>query len=430
MSFFDELGLKAAEQLEASVGPYVALASYKRLFGAEGDVRAKGVLGALRCAIALEDDGETRGAARELSRLPASPPIALGYAARLLTTGKGELAARVAESELARTGSSLAAYVLARANERTGAFDKVAGWDDVARRAQAERDSAVLTLAAASFAAACFERARSESNGELPRARLAELGEQASLVDASEEERVLLSRARLFSVSRFQRASALSNLEAVARESKGPAQSAALLAAAQHFDGMFCQLDSIEIDRIRAALKHADAPVRMQALLRFEAAVRVRREAAPADRKVGGRQEADDEATLRGELEQLGPDAPVSMDAWVIAARALSSQETALRDLGVRFIDRALGRSVGLPPLSLTQLANGILRAGAPEIAERVLLEAARHRETAALRTLAHAKRSLGYAALARGDRQKALVLLEEASALFSSERPQKQARS
>lgn len=421
MSFFDELGLKAAEQLETSVGPYVALASYKRLFGAEGDVRAKGVLGALRCAIALEDDGETRGAARELGRLPASPPIALGYAARLLAAGKAELAARVAESELARTQSSLAAYVLARANERASGFDQVTGWDDVARRAQAERDSAVLTRAAASFTAACFERARSEPNSELPRARLAELGEQASLVDASEEERVLLSRARLFSVSRFQRASALSNLETVARESKGPAESAALLAAAQHFDGMFCQLDSIEVDRIRAALKHADAPVRMEALLRFEAAVRMKKEAR-GENKTLGTPEAD-EVSLRGELERLGPDSPVPMGAWVIAARALSSQETALRDLGVRFIDRALGRSVGLPPLSLTQLANGILRAGAPEIAERVLLEAARHRETAALRTLAHAKRSLGYAALARGDRQKALVLLEEASALFSRAR-------
>ena len=83
MTFFDELGLKAAEQLEASVGPYVALASYKRLFGAEGSVREQGVLGALRCAIKLGDDREVETAAKELARLRGPTPIALGFAANV-----------------------------------------------------------------------------------------------------------------------------------------------------------------------------------------------------------------------------------------------------------------------------------------------------------------------------------------------------------
>ncbi len=435
MTFFDELGLKAAEQLEASVGPYVALASYKRLFGAEGSVREQGVLGALRCAIKLGDDREVETAAKELARLRGPTPIALGFAASLLDAGKAELAARVASAELERTESALAAYVRARAGERSGALDP-SEWDAVAERAQRSNDSRVLTHAAASFVDASFVKVRRDRNASLPRARLAELGEQASLAFASPRERIILSRARLFSQSRFQRASALSNLEAVARECDAPARDAAIQIVARHFDGMPGRLDSVELDRIRATLKHAPEPAAARALkLMAEPHV-----PSAAELSRDGGHSAMTRAALRvlaGETPiaalsemtgLLGPDLPVPAVAWSVATAAIDSEEPEVRRAAVHFTDRALARSPGLPAGSMTDIAEAMLRAGAPEAAERALLEAARHREAPALRTLALAKRASGYAALARGERTGALALLEEAEALFLAIRGDKAA--
>lgn len=435
MTFFDELGLKAAEQLEASVGPYVALASYKRLFGAEGSVREQGVLGALRCAIKLADDREVETAAKELGRVQGSTPIALGLAASLLGAGKAELAARVAGAELARTGSALAAYVRARAGERGGALDP-SEWDAVAQRAQASNDSRVLTHAAASFVDASFVKVRRDRNASLPRARLAELGEQASLTSASLRERISLSRARLFSPSRFQRASALSNLEAVARESEGAPRDAAIQVVARHFDGMTGRLDGVELDRIRATLKHAPAPAAARALKLLAES----HQPSAAELAGDGGHAALTRAAVRVSAGEtpiaalaemaglLGPDLPVPAVAWSTATAAIDSREPEVSRAAVQFVDRALGRSPGLPPGSLTDIAEAMLRAGAPEAAERALFEAARHREARALRSLAVAKRASGYAALARGERTAALTLLEEAEALFSAIRGEKAA--
>ena len=117
MSFFDELGLRAAEQLESSVGPFVALASYKRLFSGPPEIRAKAVVGALRCAVALDDDRELDAAIAVAGSLEDRRVSAVGWAVELLLRAKAQPARALAQAELARTGSPLAAYVLARAEE-------------------------------------------------------------------------------------------------------------------------------------------------------------------------------------------------------------------------------------------------------------------------------------------------------------------------
>ena len=84
MTFLDELGLRAAEQLEASVGAYVALASYKRLLGAEPPIRGKAALGALRAAIDLRDEAEIRALLPVWANETAEAVDASGFALRLL----------------------------------------------------------------------------------------------------------------------------------------------------------------------------------------------------------------------------------------------------------------------------------------------------------------------------------------------------------
>jgi hypothetical protein len=66
MSRADTVGLAAAEQLERTVGPFIALATYQRLIPAlgGGDIRTRAILGGLRCAVQL-------GEASEVNRLSA-----------------------------------------------------------------------------------------------------------------------------------------------------------------------------------------------------------------------------------------------------------------------------------------------------------------------------------------------------------------------
>jgi len=109
VTFFDELGLRAAEQLEASVGAYVALASYKRLLAAEPPIRGKAALGALRCAVELGDDAETQLLFARWGEEKSLDVDASGLALRLLRAGRSRLAVGLAEVEVERRPRAVAA---------------------------------------------------------------------------------------------------------------------------------------------------------------------------------------------------------------------------------------------------------------------------------------------------------------------------------
>jgi hypothetical protein len=257
VTFFDELGLRAAEQLETSVGPFIALASFKRLLAAEQPTRGRAVIGALRCAMALDEEGEIERAVAAFEALDGDTISAVTYAVRLLDSGRTQLAARLCAAELSRTGSSTAAYVRARAVEAglDAGLDSCALWGQVVEHAGARGDHRVHAHAVARWIGAWITRARRDAGAVLPRAALVAHAERAQLAEVLAEERLVILRGRLLSASAFQRASASSSLEEIARRDTAGLGGAALAMLCRHFDEMPFHLHSIEVDRVRAALK-------------------------------------------------------------------------------------------------------------------------------------------------------------------------------
>lgn len=482
MSFFDDIGLRAAEQLETSVGPYVALASYKRLLAGPADVRARALVGALRCAIALDDDREIQAAASALAGAPANvlAPSAVPFAIELLLKGKTELAVHVAQTEIERTKDPLAAYVRARALEASalGGVDAVALWAEVAERGNGpEIHVAVRAQATARYVAACLQRARKDATFELPRARLAGLAESAKLEPLGSEQRLLVLRGRLLSGSNFHRASALSAVEEIARKSAEPARRMAIDLAARHFDEMPFHLHAIEIDRVRATIRrHPNEALRarleqrldatlallkahgtgnpvkvdeaLDGLIRTSESVRAALARIRASEKGGDAAGALLSTTPYDELAGLGvtaivelrkqptslsssaqtcldrardllsPDVAVPLPLWTAAREALSRRGP-LAESGAALIAAAFSRTTSFAPPKLVDLAASLGRVGSHDAAALVLAEATRMREPEARAASADHHRRVAYEALARGDRDAAWRALTTARELF-----------
>ncbi len=486
MSFFDELGLRAAEQLESSVGPFVALASYKRLLAGPDAVRARAAAAGLACAIALDDDREIAAmtlayaAAPTLEDRTASAELrarVLRGAVDLLARGKTHLSAQVAAAEGAKSGSAIAAHIRARAVEGMlgHAADGGQLWWEVVERASEAGEARVHAYAAGRAFGACLERVRRNPSAELPRAKIAAASEKASLEGAGHETKLLVLRGRLLCASNFQRASALSALEEMARTAPPPASRMALVIAARHFDEMPFHLHPIEIDRVRAALKRLpEGPARDRAMERLEHTVRlvaairaedparadealmdlvrgsdlargalarlraaahgadaagaeVKPDADASDRlsshavsalvALGKGRCADARVALDRTTELLSPDVPVPLPAWTAAARALGTEAT---ESGAVLIGRAFARTTSFPPPPLVALATKLSRAGASSVAANVLDEAARMREPEARAARAEEARRRAYDALKRGDREGARMALTRARDLFA----------
>lgn len=483
MTYFDELGLKAAERLEASVGPFIALASYKRLYAAEPHIRGKAALGGLRCAIALGEDVEIENAIAVVRTLDADAPPAVGHAIDLLRSGKAELARALAEAEEARTGSVLAAYARARAEEaaRTTPIDATALWEGVVSRALAAEEIEIHTHAVSRWVAAWLARARKDPTASLPRAALATACERAHLDGASPEEQLLILRGRLLSPSNFHRASAASVLEEISRRqyTEGGVAAVGAMAVAmacRHFDEMPFHIPPVEMDRIRACLKrlpHGPSKEALQA--RLDATVESVRIASrgaeaeiegaiaalsrgseltrgasvalrgsqsleghsidlgsgPFERATGLSIEATialrrhDEAAAESALVRarnlLSPDVAVPIPMWTVAATALAARSPTLKRAAAALVSAAFRRTTSLPPPPLVGLAARLAGAGAHDVAVIVLDEAARFKEPEAQARAADARRRLAYEALARGDRAAALTSLADARRLFDA---------
>jgi hypothetical protein len=443
LSFFDDVALRAAEELEARLGPFVALASYKRLLGGPDPMRSQAALGALRCAIALDDDRELEPLLELWPSCSGADASAHELALQLVRRGKPVLGGRLADAEDARKPDCRAAFVAAVAHAATvPPAQAFRHWDELCARASERGETHWFAHAAARAVRCAFVAAESEPGGELPRARLAELGETAVLVALPVEAQLWLARARLCSTSRYERAAALSTLESLAKSARKPIALVAIRLALRHVDGSGPRIEAVELDRVGGVLKHlpnaserAILTARLAARVRLLAAERsaepgraerVERllEATPHAEPDPGRvalvalQSGDVDSArrnLESALDALGPERPLSRPAWSAVRLGLVSGRAELRRLGARLGERALARTPYAPPYSLAELAARAAEVGERALEARALSEAVRLREPGALAQWADERRRAGWEAYACGEHAAALEALREA---------------
>ncbi len=417
MTFFDELGLKAAERLEASVGPWVALASYRRLLAADGPTRGIAALGMIRCAVALGDDdalSEALPAWREAKGVSGG---VLTHVRVLLASKKPLVARDLARAEADRRPRARASYALALALDASTPSGDRDGWETAARAAATEGAADLLAASVGWFCARSFELA--SRGGSIGRARLSELAVLAAPAAVPGPLRVHVARAGLSSPRRFKRATALSTLDALARGSNEATRAQALDAVLAHADGFGARLDPVEIDRIRAIVRHVGdsaTAVRAERFFSKLSAAGATDDVDPLERAVVERA-TDAVSRLDALGASIHPDLPLAAGGWRAALLALESDQASLRRAGATLMTRGLERTLGAPPYSWLDGARALVRAG--EDAVPFLEEAARWEEPNAGSHLGDARRAMAYAALARGDAEAALGAMLAARAAF-----------
>lgn len=467
MSLAGRVGLAAAAELERTVGPYIALASYRRLVSLLDDPRGRGLaaVGALRCALALGEIDELCEVARAYAEAgaPSNLPAIVPLCTALVGRGRADAAVLLAAAEAKRTPLSRALYLEARCHAHAG--DRAASLRACARAAErAEAEGADDVLVAA--------RVRLVEAGMIEPALGASAGGGVDPARATPAQKLVLARARLAAPSRFTRASGLSLLKELADEGDEAVARAAVRTAAEHADAMGEALTPLEADRLAAALQRwpeeherEDALARLAALVRIAGASGAERERALIEAAAIApelaHQHARTRAILQGASEDGGGEregAPALRVAWAAldaiaaeragAAGAVAALRT-IRDLvaqraaapsapawsaariGLLSKDPAVGaaaadaaRSLASasrgpgPPGGRLALAGVARRAGAGDLALALLRAAAASREAGAQEALARARLCDGWALAGRGERDPALEALREAREL------------
>ncbi len=409
-----DLGLRAAAGLEASVGSYIALAAYRRLFTSETAVREGAIVGAVRCAMDLDDEQALVACAEAWRTQPTSRVMMVEAACALLARGRTQAALELAAAERQRSNAPRAAYLEARARDAQapsltdGVGDALGRWWHVHQTGAAAGDALVVAFAAARYAGLAFAHCTRESSFVLPRAEIAaacEIAEDALL--EGREARLPLLRGKLLSSSHFKRASALSSLEAIARGG-GPSGLRAISLVVRHADAFALRLHPIEVDRIKACLKHVHEPTKRERVM----AALGGGEAVASPASVG-------HLEVAAETTRLGPDWPVTRRISVAALELLYAASPEDREVGVRFLDGMIQRTTTLPPCSLSLLGAKLLSLGFNDAALRVFDEALRLREPEARRWRGFVLRERAYEAAGRGDVDTAWSELTAARAIL-----------
>lgn len=234
MPFLDELGLKAAEQLENAVGPFVALASYRRLLAADLEIRIPAAFGALRCAVALADEKELREMTAVWAALPRPAtlmrPIDVSpLVAELAQKGRADLATTLAAAEVLRNPTAQSRYVLARATEISADPD-LELWAATIDAAVAEKHARLATRSVARWLELSLFSSDVPRLARPIREEIARRAASCAIDDAAPAEKLVILRARLLSAGRFARAAALSGLEELARQAPNAVSEQAVLA--------------------------------------------------------------------------------------------------------------------------------------------------------------------------------------------------------
>lgn len=446
------VALRAAERVESSLGPAMGLRSYRALFvQKDPEVRLAAVRGVLRCMLAVGsfEAIEDVAAAWEACRAGTTEEMA-AHCRALLRRGQGQAARRLADAEVARSGSARAWYLAARIRD---AIDDE-GAEDAFRKAIAEATPEALEVAV-SARAALLERALAGGDGEAP---------TEGLEEGNDDQRLLAAVGMLRSSSKFRRASGLS---ALAELVGGPRGREAVVLAAEHADRVGLELSWVEAERLEAVIVRAgwlDSGRAAQALRRLRARRRLadaegegREEAlaaALADETGGARHLDLARAVARGdevdpdELElAAGVPAPAAQALVVVDALRRGDERAAARGLAALADDvttgtegvwtaarlalgdarhrtratalvRRLLDGPGRPAGGWLPLVAALRAAGQDELAVEVLERACAIGEEGAVDERIAQLVDAGWAAHAEGDRDRAITLLEQAKAL------------
>ncbi len=482
MSVIASIGLAAAERLEHSMGPSVALRSYKALLSDDdGKVIIKASLGALRCALALDDPLELEQVAAFWQTLQdAYEPRAIAKLCHeLVRARRWQAAMTLAQAEAARTLSPEGWYLLARVTDLAG--DSVEALREYQRAIDASErakrpNTDVVTLAR-------LRQLEVKLAGGADGARLAALASQIEPKRSeSKEERLdpaqklVVAQARLRASSPYERASALSTLAELAAGGRATISRAAIWLAVCHADELGPALSWVEAERIMSALAHwPDVQQRELALAGLSARRRI--SSADASGAESAMREAFDTLPAAGRYLDLAlsmvAGTPIALlelesDANVIvglagcglntivalrggdhaaARRSLSTAHqryevgnvvpaalwtavqlalraalpragAVLRGPSVRLAAALLERPSGSPPRGFCSLGEALLALGEEQLGSHALREAALRRESTATDKLVTALAGSGWDALEQGRRGEALALLQEARQL------------
>jgi hypothetical protein len=250
MSLAADVAIAAAERIERSAGANAGLAVFKRLASNAGGVelRARAILGGMRCAVVLRD----LTAIRDLSQLWQTVDSGAwdgiyAICKDLWRVGLGVCATDLAHSEVRRMTSARALYAYARCLDVAGDTRAGAAFGDAI--VQAEKEGAPALLRTARVRRALW---LSRSAETLPAA--IEEAKRIVPAEVTPEERLVVARVLLRSPSRFVRAGALGILDelATARTSTPKLVARALLLAARHADETAGGVTALETDRLVA----------------------------------------------------------------------------------------------------------------------------------------------------------------------------------
>jgi hypothetical protein len=270
------LGISGIEKVERG-SPRLAMRLFDTLAKNVGDpeVRARAALGALRCAVQLDEVNDILNFAILWPEMRADPTGAIADAVvdlvkRLVSTKRLDLAIELATSEVERKRSARSLYLYARLLDRT---DERAAFEVYGRAAEiAEQEPGSPAIAVTARVRRIERLAMDPATCQQAALEAAAANPEA----ATPAQKLVIAAARLFSPSRFTRASGLSLLEELGRTARPEVAQAAVRTAAQHADRLAEGLSSIEADRVGAALKHWPDPAqRDSALVRLLALVRI-----------------------------------------------------------------------------------------------------------------------------------------------------------
>ncbi len=478
MSLTADVATAAAERIERSAGPAAGLAVWRRLaFGAAGaELRARTILGGLRCAIAIRD----LGAVRDLGQLWQTVDEGVWdgiFAAckELQRAGLGLQAVELAHAEVKRLRTARALYMYARCLDVAGDARSAAAFGETLERAEKEGNRA-LAHTARVRRAAWLGRTPETLDEALAEAK------RVTIADATPRERLVLARILLRAPSRFTRAAALGLLDdLVSAPGLGQLAARALVVAARHADDLADELTPLEVDRLlalfsrEAIAKHA-APVR-DAIRAIDGLARAKDEGdGSLDAALLAAARTDPELAalhgrardiLRGRFEPAFVSSPLVAppalgrglyplwtamldtvvairdqawpraahavrwlaDAaeraerlpppvWTIAQSALGTDDVELRAVTGRLVAAMMKTTSAAPPRGWLGLANALAACGMNELATTARRSAALAKEPGAMEALSLALARAGWQLAEAGDRSRAIERLREAKTL------------
>lgn len=483
MNVASSLAVAVAERVERTGGPRAGLVAWKTLAGnsADGEIRGKALLAALRCAVALREDG----AIGELITLWGNVDrgvwdVSIAVLCKEMTrAGLLRRATELARAEAERHRTALSLYLHARCLDVAGDEAAASAFRSVVDRAVKE-GAKDIALAARVRRATLLSRSWDTMSEALEEAA------QVDIAAAPPESKLALARVLLFSPSRFVRAGAIGVLDDLASSSDPETASfraKALRLAATWADDVGSAMTPLESDRLIAMFgreriakvaphakevlraceqitqAHDDAEVearleaaasaspelaaqhtRAREILRGRYEPQREGERVPADetkRRAFRQQEVLDVAvairdkaparaarTLRllAEAAEGGEHLPRELDA--VAHLALEQRtepgDAELRDAAVRFFAARLSRaSYGAPPRGYLALADSLATLDQEALSKKARRAAVTAKEPGAAESLGIALARQGWELARQGERARAIERLREAKRLL-----------